>query len=195
MALSRREFLAYGTAAGAVTAAGVVLPVALLTRGGDDAPAVPPDAVPTPPPPTPAQFTLYPRVRVASLSALDVGSVVDFSYPTEGTPASLFRLDRSAAGGVGPDGDIVAFATDCTHMGCPLRGQFNPAHSVLGPCPCHFTTFDLTLRGQVVIGQATENLPQIVLETAGDDIHAVGTMGIAYGFRGNLSDAVVVEGL
>jgi arsenite oxidase small subunit len=192
MALSRREFLAYGVAAGAVTGAGVVLPLVLLTRDGDDAPA-PPDA--GLPPPLPAMVTLYPRVQIAALSDLEVGSVVDFFYPTERTPASLFRLDRPAAGGVGPDLDIVAFATDCTHMGCPLQGQYNPTHAVLGPCPCHFTTFDLTLRGQVVIGQATEDLPQILLDVEGDDVFAVGTMGIAYGFRDNLADAVVVEGL
>lgn len=193
MALSRREFLAYGTAAGAVTAAGVALPIAILSRDDDDA-APPPDTVP-PSPDAPVQVTLYPKVQVASLSSLGVGDVVDFSYPTESTPASLFRLDRPAAGGVGSDRDVVAFATDCTHMGCPLRGQFNPTHAILGPCACHFTTFDLTLRGQVVIGQATEDLPQIVLEVDGDDVLAVGTMGIAYGFRDNLADAVVVEGL
>lgn len=192
MALSRREFLAYGAAAGAVTAAGVVLPLVLLTRDGDDAPALLGTASP---PPIPAVVTLYPRVRIAVLSDLEVGSVVDFSYPTDQTPASLFRLDRPAAGGVGPDVDIVAFATDCTHMGCPLRGQYNPTHAVLGPCACHFTTFDLTLRGQVVIGQATEDLPQILLDVESDDVFAVATMGIAYGFRDNLTDAVVVAGL
>ncbi len=197
MALSRREFLAYGTAAGAVTAAGVALPIAILTRDDEVSVQPPPDTGDgvDPPGQVPAQVTIYPTVQVASLSSLQVGDVVDFNYPTDQTPASLFRLDRPAAGGIGPNNDVVAFATDCTHMGCPLRGQFNPTHAVLGPCACHFTTFDLTLRGQVVIGQATEDLPQIVLDLDGDDVLAIGTMGIAYGFRGNLADAVVVEGL
>jgi arsenite oxidase small subunit len=67
--------------------------------------------------------------------------------------------------------------------------------SALGPCACHFTTFDLTHRGMVVIGQATENLPQILLEIEGNQIFAIGTLGILYGFRDNLADAPIVEGL
>jgi arsenite oxidase small subunit len=201
MALSRREFLALGVASGAVAAAGVVVPVALLTREDEAPPTTttpesPPTTTSPPDPETiPAVVTLYPRVKVASLRDLSPHSVVDFSYPTEGSPASLFRLDRPAAGGVGEAQEIVAFSTFCTHMGCPLAGQYNPEHAVLGPCGCHFTTFDLTLRGQVVIGQATEDLPQIILDIEGDDVFAVGTMGIVYGFQDNLADAVVVEGL
>ncbi len=80
-------------------------------------------------------------------------------------------------------------------MGCPLQGLYRPEHQVLGPCACHFTTFDLTHRGMVVIGQATENLPQILLDIEGDDIVAVGTLGILYGFRDNLADAPFVKGL
>jgi len=200
MALSRREFLALGVASGAVAAAGVVVPVALLNREDEAVPSTtgPEAPPPTTPPPVetvPAVATLYPRVKVASLSELARHSVVDFSYPTESSPASLFRLDRPATGGVGENQEIVAFSTFCTHMGCPLTGQYNPEHAVLGPCGCHFTTFDLTMRGQVVIGQATEDLPQIILDIDGDDVFAVGTMGIVYGFRDNLADAVVVEGL
>jgi len=201
MALSRREFLALGVASGAVAAAGVVVPVALLTREDEATPDTtvpgepPPPTTPPPVEPVPAIATLYPRVKVASLSDLSRHSVVDFSYPTESSPASLFWLDRPATGGVGDNQEIVAFSTFCTHMGCPLAGQYNPEHAVLGPCGCHFTTFDLTMRGQVVIGQATEDLPQIILDIDGDDVFAVGTMGIVYGFRDNLADAVVVEGL
>lgn len=194
MAMTRREFLALGVASGAVVASGVILPIALLSRD-QQTNGVIPTTEPGQPPLVPAQVTLYPKVWVAALSQLNVGDVIDFSYPTEQSPASLFRLDRTAAGGIGPDLDIVAFGTDCTHMGCPLQGQFNPTHAVLGPCGCHFTTFDLTLRGQVVIGQATQNLPQVVLDIEDDDIYAIGTMGILYGFRDNLADAPVVEGL
>ena len=168
-------------AGGATGAAGTA------TEGGADT-VVAPQIVP-------AIATAYPRARVASLSALKVGEPVDFAYPTENSPVSLVKLGRPAAGGVGPDGDIVAFGTDCTHMGCPLRGAYNAEHAILGPCACHFTTFDLAHRGMVVLGQATENLPQLILEIDGDDIVAVGTLGIMYGFRDNLVDAPLVEGL
>ncbi len=203
MAMSRREFLAWGVATGAVAAGGVVIPVALLA---DDEGEAPPEGAPpetaspdttaaSTPQTIPAIVTLYPRVKVANVSELVPHAVVDFQYPTEETPASLFKLDRPAAGGVGEDGDIVAFTTLCTHMGCPLAGAYQPDHGVFGPCGCHFTTFDLTKRGQVVIGQATQDLPQVMLDIDGDEIFAVGTIGIAYGFRDNLADAVVVEGL
>ena len=139
--------------------------------------------------------TAHPRVRVASLSALNVGDVVEFNYPTERSAVSLVKLGRRAAGGIGEDEDIVAFGTDCTHMGCPLAGTFKVEHGILGPCGCHFTTFDLGRRGSVVLGQATENLPQILLDIDGDDIYAVGTLGIFYGFRDNLADVPIVEGI
>lgn len=144
---------------------------------------------------TPMVATAHPRVTIGSLSALNVGDVIDFKYPTEQSAASLVKLGRPAAGGIGPDEDIVAFGTDCTHMGCPLAGSFKVEHGILGPCGCHFTTFDLGRRGSVVLGQATENLPQILLDIDGDDIVAVGTLGIFYGFRDNLADVTIVEGI
>ena len=34
----------------------------------------------------------------------------------------------------------------------------------------------------VISGHGTESLPQIVLEVQGDDIYAVGVMGLVYGY-------------
>ena len=73
----------------------------------------------------------------------------------------------------------------------PVQGE----HKILGPCPCHFTTFDLRNNGMVVLGQATQNLPQVTLAVEGDDIYATGLMGLIYGFRDNLLDAQPVEAL
>ena len=39
----------------------------------------------------------------------------------------------------------------------------------------------------VVAGQATESLPQIVLEAKGDEIWATGVMGLIYGYHSNLA--------
>ena len=195
--ISRRNFIAgLGAASGAV-----VIGVAMrgATPAGVASAAVSPAGAEPDfvfeQEPVPAVVTAYPRARVASLSELKVNEPIDFQYPTEQTNASIFKLGKPVAGGVGPDGDIVALNTDCTHMGCPLRGLFKPEHGILGPCACHFTTFDVALRGQVVMGQATENLPQVLLDIEGDDIIAVGTLGLAYGFRDNLADAPIVEGL
>ncbi|MBI1906526.1 MAG: arsenate reductase (azurin) small subunit, partial [Rhodocyclales bacterium] len=60
-------------------------------------------------------------------------------------------------------------------------------YQVLGPCPMHLTTFDLTKHGMVVAGHGTESLPQILLEVEGDDIYAVGVMGLIYGYADNQS--------
>ena len=202
--VSRRRFIeGLGlTAAGA--AAGVIIGAAIPV-GGDDGDGgtgpgdtvAPPAGTPAPSQPAgiPAVVTAHPRVKVATLSALSDGDVVDFKYPTERSAVSLVKLGRRADGGIGPDADVVAFGTDCTHMGCPLAGTFKVEHGILGPCGCHFTTFDLGRRGSVVLGQATENLPQILLDLDGDDIYAVGTLGILYGFRDNLADAPIVEGI
>jgi len=125
----------------------------------------------------------YPRQRIASLSEVNSGEAINFQYPKNdpyGTNV-LVKLNEKAGKGVGADEDIVAFNQLCTHMGGPLVGTYKKEHKVLGPCPFHLTTFDLTRHGMVVSGHATESLPQIMLEIDGDDIYAVGIMGLIYG--------------
>lgn len=124
----------------------------------------------------------YPKVKIASLSALQKGVPVDFNYPYPDVRNILVKLGTVAGGGMGADRDIVAFNQQCTHMGGPLDGTYKDAHQILGPCPLHLTTFDLTRYGMVVSGHATESLPQIVLEIEGDDIFAVGVQGLVYGY-------------
>jgi arsenite oxidase small subunit len=106
-------------------------------------------------------------------------------YP-EKTIAKLSRLGVPAGGGVGPDKDIVAFSSLCTHMGGPMMGAYKPEHKAVGPCPFHLTSFDLTKHGMVIAGHATESLPQVILEARGNDIVAVGILGLVYGRYDNL---------
>ncbi len=108
-------------------------------------------------------------------------------FSTETLIDMLAKLGVPAGGGVGPDQDIVAFSTLCTHMGGPLAGTYRGQYKVLGPCPFHLSTFDLIKHGMVVAGQATESLPQIVLEVKGDEIWATGVMGLIYGYHSNLA--------
>lgn len=131
----------------------------------------------------------YPRKRIGRVSQLRPDQPESFQYPWKDFHSMnmLVKLGVPAGGGVGPDRDIVAFSTLCTHMGGPLAGQYRGQHKVLGPCPFHLTTFDLTRHGIVVAGQATESLPQIVLETKGDEIWATGVMGLIYGYHANLA--------
>ncbi|HKZ85257.1 MAG TPA: arsenate reductase (azurin) small subunit [Anaerolineae bacterium] len=136
------------------------------------------------------QLAEYPRQKVGKLSALKVGRPVPFQYPFEHPNCAnfIFKLGVPAGGGIGPQKDVVAFNSLCPHQGGPLAGRLNAQHQVLGPCPLHLSTFDLTRHGMVVSGHATEGLPQIVLELSGDDIYAVGAMGLVYGFHSNLVD-------
>ncbi len=184
---SRRDFIIGAVAGGAAATVAVLLPVALID-GDDDEPGVePPDGV------APVVITTFPRQRVAALSDLRQGEPVDFEYPLQGQQNFVVKLGVPARGGAGDDGDIVAFSYACSHMGCPLNGLYKDEHKILGPCTCHFTTFDLTNNGMVVLGQATQNLPQITLDIDGDDVYATGAMGLIYGFRNNLVDAQPVE--
>lgn len=128
----------------------------------------------------------YPRQRVASLAGLKAGEPLAFTYPYPDVRNIVVKLGVAAGGGVGAGKDVVAFNQQCPHMGGPLDGTYKPQHQVLGPCPLHLTTFDLTRHGMVVSGHATESLPQIVLELQGDDVYAVGVMGLVYGYSAHV---------
>ena len=173
--LSRREFLFLGAAAGAGVGAGVVIPLTRLANG-DSSPA---EGVPA----AVAQF--FPRTRIGAVSELAVGSPVLFDYPNAGQSSMLVRMGVPAETGLGPDQDIVAFSRVCTHMGCVIS-EYQADHTTLGPCPCHYTTFDFSTGGQVILGQATQNLPQVLLEVEDDDIFAVGVARLVYGYNDTL---------
>jgi len=143
-----------------------------------------------------AQIAEFPRQRIAGLSDLTVGDSITFSYPWDQQQSTneLIKLGQRAAGGVGPDEDVVAFSTFCTHQGGPLAGTFKADVGVAGPCPLHWTTFDLTRHGMVVSGHATLGLPQITLETEGDDIFATGVIGLIFGYHDNRIDPADLGG-
>jgi arsenite oxidase small subunit len=70
-------------------------------------------------------------------------------------------------------------------MGCPVSYD---AGSRTFKCGCHFSTFDAEMSGQMICGQATENLPRIVLEynPKNDSVTAVAVDGLIYGRQSNL---------
>lgn len=75
------------------------------------------------------------RSMLAKASDLVEGEPVDFRYPLEEQLNFLVQLGTPANGGVGPEGDIVAFSYFCSHICCPLNGLYNRQHKMLGPCP------------------------------------------------------------
>ncbi|SEW25447.1 arsenite oxidase small subunit [Aliiroseovarius sediminilitoris] len=132
----------------------------------------------------------YVRTVVGKVSELKQGIATTFNYPNDNVENVLVMLDEEAGGGVGEARNIVAFNTICPHQGGYMGADdFKRPHSVLGPCPIHLSTFDLTKHGMLVSGHAVESLPQIVLEIDGDDIIATGVMGLFYGYSQNPSGA------
>lgn len=125
----------------------------------------------------------YPRIKVVDLATLKPDTPVSFNYPDESSPATLIRLRESAAGGVGPGSTIVAFSQLCTHKGCPVN--YRPERKLM-ICPCHWSTFDPAKSGQMVIGQASQALPQIQLQVDGGSIFAVGVNGLIFGRHTNV---------
>lgn len=167
-AISRRVFLKMG---GGV-AAGVVIGM--------------PDAAEAATPPTEGRVNLpYKKAAIAKAKTLQVNTPVQFSYPDASSPCALLKMGAPVPGGVGPEQDIVAFSTLCTHMGCPVA--YDPEQRLF-KCPCHYSIFDPENAGQMVSGQATENLPGIVLEynPKDDSVRAVAVEGLIYGRQSNL---------
>jgi arsenite oxidase small subunit len=167
--MSRRAFLFNSTA----TVAGTVL---LTSIPGFEGQAIA------------ATVTRYPRQLIGKLSQLETGVPVSFNYPDTGgnSGSMLVKLVEKGGGGIGPSEDVIAFNTVCTHMGGDMKKSFKAEHSVLGQCPLHQSTFDLTRHGMIISGHATESLPQVLMELDGDDIYAVGMLGLIYGRHDNL---------
>jgi arsenite oxidase small subunit len=129
---------------------------------------------------------LFPKVRVASLSNLQPNTPVVFNYPLDDEPSVIVKIGQRASGGVGPDGDIVAFSIVCQHLGCVVGYQAlgaspncNPSFKASGPvgyCCCHSSVYDFANSAKVVGGPSPRPLPQIMLEVdeATGDIFAVG---------------------
>jgi len=205
---SRRGFLKLSLALGLVLAVGGIASVARSLIS-------PPSPPPGPPPPatqtvtetktvtigsagttsstagsttssTSTAVSAFPRVKVANISDLAGGQTVTFAYPLEETPNLLAKLGQKAEGGVGPDGDIVAFSQVCQHLGCiygyvptggsPKCDSSYKASAPVGFCCCHGTVYDLTNGAAVLEGPSPRPQPQVTLEfdNSTGDIYAIG---------------------
>jgi len=127
----------------------------------------------------------YPETAVGDANKLAVNEAVKFTYPDSSSPCALIRMGKEVPGGVGPDKDIVAYSVLCTHMGCQVSYS---SEAKTFKCPCHFSVFDSEKEGQMVTGQATENLPRILLSYNNDsgEIKAIGVDGLIFGRQANI---------
>jgi len=168
--IGRRFFLKSGGAAAAV-AGGTVIPIHNANAAAPAAQAT--TALP------------YPKKSVGKAGSMPINQVVNFTYPDASSPCYAIRMGNAVPGGVGPNGDIVAYSSYCTHMGCPVAYD---GSTRTFKCGCHFSIFDPENLGQMVTGQATEDLPRIKLEydARTDSVHAVGVDGLIYGRQSNI---------
>jgi len=126
-------------------------------------------------------------LNLANVKDLKTDQPVEITYPDADSPGILIKLGKPVAGGVGPEGDIVAFSILCPHQG--FRLHYVAADKSLN-CPGHYSRFDCEKGGQEIWGQATENLPQFLLEVdAAGDIHAVAVEDLIYGRLANVLKA------
>jgi arsenite oxidase small subunit len=165
--VSRREFLKF---TGSVAAGAAALPGTAEAAPATD---------------TGNTVLPYKAKPVGKAAALAADQPVTFSFPDASSPCALVKMGSPVPGGVGPNQDIVAFSTMCTHMGCPVA--YDAAQRVF-KCPCHFSIFDAEKEGEMVCGQATENLPRIVLKynDKDDSVTAVSVVGLLYGRQSNI---------
>jgi arsenite oxidase small subunit len=127
----------------------------------------------------------YPATHIAKARGFKTNVPVNFHYPDAASPCVAIKMGAPVPGGVGPDRDIVAYSVLCTHMGCQVAYD---AATREFKCPCHFSMFDAEKAGQMITGQATETLPQIVLEYSAQDdsVRAVAVNGLIYGRQANI---------
>jgi len=127
----------------------------------------------------------FPVTMVASLSDLELNKPVYFYYPLTDTPNILVKLGTKAEGGVGPDGDIVAFSQTCQHLGCSIgfvTAGGSPAcdSSVVaagpeGYCCCHGSIYDFVNGAKVLGGPAPRPVPQVILKVdSSGNVYATG---------------------
>lgn len=165
--VSRRTFLKSGTgAAAAVGAAGVGLNSSVAHADASTA-------------------LQYPATTVGKSADMIVNEASYFSFPDASSPCVAIKMGSEVPGGVGPDQDIVAYSILCTHMGCPVAYE---QETKVFKCGCHYSMFDAEKGGQMITGQATEDLPRIILEhnPDTDTVTAVGVDGLIYGRQANI---------
>lgn len=202
---SRRNLLKMGVGFGAILVVGGVASVArsLINPGIPETSSTTQTTTTTsgasgaPPAATPD----FPVVQVANVKDIQESVPINFYYPLSDQPNMLIKLGVKAEGGVGPDGDIIAFSQICQHLGClygfveegasPACNSSYKAPGPIGYCCCHGSRYDLTEGAKVIGGPAPRPVPQVILyyDSATGDIWATGiTPPTIFGFDTGSSD-------
>ena len=170
---SRRNFIKFAMALSSLLAIGGIAAVLKSITN------------PAPPTAATAGAPKFPQVKIAQLSDLQVGQPILFNYPLDDEPNILVKLGVKAKGGIGADGDIVAFSAICQHLGCiygfqttgssPACNSTYKADRPVGYCCCHGSVYDFTDAASVIAGPSPRPQPQVQLEIDNSgNIYAVG---------------------
>jgi Rieske Fe-S protein len=103
----------------------------------------------------------WPVAAIGRVSEIAPGTVRFFTYPEPTDPCILVRRTN---------GEFTAFSQKCTHLSCAV---YYAAEKDRLECPCHEGYFSAA-NGRVLQGPPPRPLPQVILETRGDEIVAVG---------------------
>lgn len=100
---------------------------------------------------------------VGSVDAFQVGRTVEVSF-TDPSPLAWAGVTARTGAWLrrGTDGGFVAFAINCTHLGCPVRWV---ASAELFMCPCHGGVYDQ--QGDVAAGPPPRPLTRYPVRVRG----------------------------
>ena len=97
------------------------------------------------------------------LSAIPVGTPTEVSYQRNRVDGWKVISEKTTAWVLKkPDGQVVAFAPNCTHLGCAYHWD-DPSHTFV--CPCHTSAFSID--GKVLGGPAPRPLDRYLVKIEG----------------------------
>jgi len=103
----------------------------------------------------------FPERGVATQGEIPVGGVKLFTYPAKQDHCILVRTGH---------GEYVAYSQKCTHLSCAVYYSRDADRL---ECPCHQGFFSIR-DGAVLQGPPSRPLPQVVLESRGEQLLATG---------------------
>ena len=102
-------------------------------------------------------------VDAADLANLPTGTPEEISYQRTRVDGWKVTSEKATAWVVKkPDNQVVAFAPQCTHLGCAYHWD-DPSHTFI--CPCHTSSFSID--GKVLAGPAPRPLDRYEVKVDG----------------------------
>jgi menaquinol-cytochrome c reductase iron-sulfur subunit len=102
-------------------------------------------------------------VETADLASLTAGKPTEISFQRNRVDGWKIISEKATAWVVKqPDGQVVAFTPNCTHLGCAYHWD-DPTHTFV--CPCHTSSFSID--GKVLGGPAPRPLDRYTVRVQG----------------------------